>query len=396
MTRLLARALVGSAALVWAMPAFAVCPAANQYSFSFASQTAATLNYASSYNYTASAPGGATQNFTVSFATSNLTSSVIAGNQMPAISTLINDGAGNSLVVGGIFNGRTADIFANPRTIRTTFTFATPIRDFTMTVHDIDFAVDQFRDWFAVVGSNGASTYVPAITTPFGQTNGAGNPHTNAGSSLSLGPESTPYVVNEAAAVGTGSSGSNNDNVGNLTFTFPQPVTAVTLRYGNYPFVGSDNNGTGQQGFGIDGVSFCPMPALSVSKTSSPVATTGVNRFNVPQADIDYTLTIQNTGGSPVDIDSAVLADVLPPAVTFFNGDIDAGTAGTQNYVFTPGTSGLTLAAGNIAYSNNGGATYAYAPGAGYDTNVNALRFVPQGTMAANSSFSIRFRTRID
>ena len=58
-------------------------------------------------------------------------------------------------------------------------------------------------------------------------------------------------------------------------------------------------------------------------------------------------------------------------------------------------TSGLTFAAANLTYSNNGGTSYVYTPAAGYDTAVNAVRFAPQGTMAANSSFSIQFRVKI-
>ena len=80
--------------------------------------------------------------------------------------------------------------------------------------------------------------------------------------------------------------------------------------------------------------------------------------------------------------------------VTFFNGDIDTVTAGTQNFVFTPGTSGLTLGAANITYLN--GANTTITPAAGYDPLVRTVRWLPQGIMAANSSFTIRFRTRIN
>jgi len=56
----------------------------------------------------------------------------------------------------------------------------------------------------------------------------------------------------------------------------------------------------------------------------------------------------------------------------------------------------VTLTAANVTYSNNGGTTYTYVPAAGYDPAVNRLRFAPGGTMAANSSFTIKFRARIN
>jgi hypothetical protein len=81
--------------------------------------------------------------------------------------------------------------------------------------------------------------------------------------------------------------------------------------------------------------------------------------------------------------------------VTFLNGDIDSAGPLTNNFEFVPGASGLTFAAGNLSYSNNGGASYAYTPAAGYDPLVTAIRLNPQGVMAANSSFTLRFRARI-
>ena len=108
-----------------------------------------------------------------------------------------------------------------------------------------------------------------------------------------------------------------------------------------------------------------------------------------------YALTVSNTGGSPVDANSIVLDDLLPGQTSFFNGDIDGAGPLTTNYEFVAGSSGLTLATGNLTYSNNGGSSYAYAPASGYDAAVNAIRLKPQGTMAANSSFTIKFRAQV-
>jgi uncharacterized repeat protein (TIGR01451 family) len=140
------------------------------------------------------------------------------------------------------------------------------------------------------------------------------------------------------------------------------------------------------------------MPSLAVAKTSAPYITTAgsPDRFNAPGSDVAYTLTVTNSGGSPVDLSSLVLTDVLPANVTFYNGDYNPASPGMGPFELTAGSSGITLPAGGRAYSNNNGSTYVYTPAAGYDANVDAVRLTPTGSMAANSSFTIRFRARIN
>lgn len=382
--------------LAIAGPAHAACPASNQFNFNFGSQPAATLNYASGYNYTATNGLGQSQPFTLSFITNGLSSSVVAGFQMPEISNLITDGVvASNLVLGGIFTGRTADVSVNNRVVVAVFTFATPIRDFTTQINDVDFAIDQFRDWLMVVGTNTPSTYVPSLTTPFGQSNASGGARTNPSSSLVVGPATTPVNVTISQAAGTGASG-NNANTGTITASFAEPVTRVEVRYGNYPLTAGETL-TGQQGIGIQNISFCPMPQITVAKSSAPVVTliTDPLRFNAPGSDILYTFTITNANTSPTDSNQVVLTDVLPAQLSFFNGDIDDAGPLITNFEFLPGTSGLTLAPANITYSNNGGVSYGYTPAAGYDPNVTAIRVNPQGMMAANSTATLRIRARI-
>lgn len=385
---LLALALPGSAS--------ASCSAANQYNFSFANQAAATLNYANTYTFTANSTALGNQNFTVDWFVNGTSSTVVAGAQMPAISNLITDGiVTNNLVVGAIFSGRTVDVSSNTRVIVTRFNFASPIRDFTVQLNDVDFTTNQFRDWIQINGINGASNYDPALSTPFGTNNTVAGPHSNASSSQLIGATATPLALTIRQTGGTGTSG-NNSTTGTLTATFAQPVTQVEIRYGNYPFSAGETT-TGQQAVGIQSISYCPMPVLTVTKSSAPFSSiaTDPNRFNIPGADQIYTLTVANSNSSPVDVGTMVLTDPLPSAMTFYNGDIDDAGPLTTNFEFVPGTSGLTFSGANLGYSNNGGASYTYTPAAGYDPAVNAIRLSPQGTMAANSSFSIKFRTRI-
>jgi uncharacterized repeat protein (TIGR01451 family) len=375
--------------------ASAACSAANSYSYNFGSQATTTLNYSNSYSYTAANSLGATRGFTLSFGTNGLSSTVVSGIQLPAINNLISGSAGGrTLVVGGAFSSRTASITSNTRVIRTTLTFAQPIRDLTLTVHDIDLSSNQYRDWLYVSGSDGTATYTPVLTTPFGTNNGSGA-RSAAGSSLTLGPATSPFNITAHQAVGTGSSGNTGTNVGDITISFAQPVTSVTLRYGNYPLTSGESS-TGQQGYGISAVSFCPLPDIKVEKTSAPLATSGTDRFNIPGADVVYTITATNSGGSPVDLAGLVLTDLLPPQATFYGGDFDPAAAGTAPFLLGAGTSGVSLTTANVSYSNNSGSTYGYTPSAGYDVNVDAVRFAPGGSMAANSSFTIKFRARIN
>jgi uncharacterized repeat protein (TIGR01451 family) len=376
----------GLAAIVafLAAPALAVCPAANQYSFLFSSQSATTLAYGSSYTYTATTPGGATQTFQVGFTQNGLSSTTVGGEVRPNLSTSHNGGTGAiSLVVGGVLPSRTTDITSGTNIMVTTFT-----------MYDVDFGANQFRDWVMIRGF-GAATYTGSHTTPFGTNNGAG-PYANASSSLNLGPVTTPYTITAQQAVGVGVA-DNAANTGNITASFAQPVTSVEVRYGNYPLTTGETV-TGQQAFGIGGVSFCPMPSLTVTKTSAPWSDPVNGTTNpklIPGGDLIYTLTVANANTSPVDLSTTILTDPLPAQVTFYNGDIDDAGPLTTNFAFNAGSSGLTFGAANLTYSNNGGTTYVYTPSAGYDAAVNALRFAPVGSMAANSSFTMQFRTRI-
>ena len=316
---------------------------------------------------------------------------------MPNIGNLITDGvAARNLVIGSIFTGRTADVSTNTRVVVTRFTFPVPIRDFSVQVNDIDFTANQFRDWLQVNGVNGAANYDPSLATPHGTNNTVPGPHAAAASSQLVGATTTPLNLTIRQSAGTGAS-SNTANTGTITASFVQPVTVVEVRYGNYPLTGTETL-SGQQAIGIQSLSYCPVPNLTVAKSSSVFSDgiSGTNPKAIPGADVIYSLTVTNDNSSPVDLNQTLLTDLLPPNVTFYNGDIDNGGPLTANYEFLPGSSGLTLAAANITYTNNNGASYAYSPSAGYDATVDGLRVNPQGSMAANSSFTVRFRARVN
>jgi uncharacterized repeat protein (TIGR01451 family) len=393
-----ARPLLAALPLLLAsMPAQAACDANNTYNFAFSSVADASLTYGSTYTYSATNPLGATRTFTFRAVNNGLSSIQVNSENMPQISGDLTSGTGGkTFQIGGTFPSRTANITSNTRTIRLTITFATPVRDIILNGHDADFTSNQFRDWVHVTGSDGTSAFVPALSAPAGNNNGAGA-RTATGSSVNFGADNAPYVLTSNEAVGISASADQNVTTGDVVISFPQPVTSVTISYGNFPLQAGELS-TGQQRFGISQVRFCPMPAIVVAKTSAPYVTTAgsPDRFNAPGSDVAYTLTVTNSGGSPVDVSSLVLTDVLPTNMTFYNGDYNASSPGMGPFELTAGSSGVTLPAGGRAYSNNNGATYVYAPAAGYDANVDAVRLTPSGSMAANSTFTIRFRARIN
>ena len=389
--------LTAAAMLLASVPANAACDANNTYSFAFASVADASLAYGTTYTYTATNPLGATRNITFRAVNNGLSSIQVNSENMPQISADVSPaGGGKTFQIGGVFPSRTASITSNTRTVRLTIAFPVPTRDVIVNGHDLDFTSNQFRDWLHVTGSDGTSSFVPALSAPAGNNNGAG-PQTAAGSSINFGADTAPFVLTSNEGVGISTSADTGVTTGDVIMTFPQPVTSVTISYGNFPLQSGESS-TGQQRMGISQVRFCPMPAIAIAKTSAPYITTAgdPNRFNAPGSDVAYTLTVTNSGGSPVDASTLVLTDILPANVTFYNGDYNAGSPGMGPFELTAGSSGVTLPAAGRAYSNNNGSTYVYTPTAGYDANVDAVRLTPTGSMAANSSFTIRFRARIN
>lgn len=373
--------------------AVAECDTANKYVFNFSDRAAATLAYGSRYTYSARNGAGTSEAFTVDLAQAGLTSTLVNSRAMPEIGTLVTgaNAALTTLTLGGIFGGRTSSIAGSTRVITMTMTFAQAVRDVTFTVQDVDYTLNQFRDWIQVTGSTAGT---PLVTTSWGTSNASGAAKSNTNSSVLLGTSTSPIAVAASDAAGISASDNNSDG-GNITVSFAQPVTSVTLRYGNYPYQSGENT-TGQQAMGISGVSYCPMPRVAITKSSAPYNSAGTTRFAIPGADMLYTFVLTNSGGSPVDASTLVITDTLPAGVTFFGGDVDGTGPATGPFDFTPGTSGLTLPNTGIAYSSNGGTTWTYQASTTYDASVKALRLTPSGSLAANSSATIRFRARVN
>ncbi len=346
--------------------------------------------------YTATDATGRPHTVTLSYS-----GAVGALNTGATVSTVETGGQGTgtaSLRLGATFGGFATDIDGTTNVVVVRLQFERIIRELQFLIFDIDTSADTFRDWIKITGFTTAGTALtPRIESAGGRNNqtdpGGGTPYTTAigaGTLNGRGFTSREVVGNAANAASTSAAG-------NVLVGFTEPVDRVEIRYanGHTAFNTPTSGAPGAQAVAIHDLLFCTMPALTLAKSSAPVGTTGAARLAVPGSAIDYTLTVTNTGGSPVDVNSTLIADVLPLQVTFFNGDIDPATPGVQAAVLTGPGSGLTLASANVSYSN-GGTSYGYTPAAGYDPAVRAVRFQPQGQLAAYASATIRFRVRIN
>ena len=383
----------------------ASCNSQNSFKLDWDTQETGSISKSTPIVYTVTNGAGASTLVTLSFSgdTADIATLNFGGAvgtvQTPYIGAINVGGLASStektLTIGAIFDGYQSSVDSNADVAVVNLAFGVAVRDIQFTVLDIDYFAGQFRDWLKITGTGPGGTFVPAISSPFGNDN-VGNPgQTSPGVAL-IGPyTATVPTTSSSEIIGNGSSDSTQD-YGNITARFAQPVTSVQLRYANGPEAYMSGE-PGQQAIGIHDISFCPLPDLVLQKTAAPLVTTAGDpaRFNSPGSDVLYSLTVSNNGGSAVDANSIILDDMLPGQVSFYNGDIDGAGPLTTAYEFDAGSSGLTLGVSNLSFSNNGGGSYAYSPASGYDAAVNAIRLAPQGTMAPNSTFTIRFRAQV-
>jgi len=260
------------------------------------------------------------------------------------------------------------------QTATTTIALSTAVSGAQFTVFDIDFAANDFADKLTVLGSYQGSSVTPVLT------NGVSN-----------------YVVGNTA-VGDSASGGTSGN-GNVVVTFNQPVDTITMTYGNANTAPADPDG---QAIALHDITFCnPFTDLSVSKISSIVSdpVNGANDpYAVPGAEVEYLITVANTGLSPADGGTVVITDDGPDNAKMCFDTNDSG----QPVIFTDGspTSGLSVnyvafdnAGDDLEFSGDDGATWNYEPvldGENCDTGITDFRLTPTGQFRAGSSFTLR------
>lgn len=159
---------------------------------------------------------------------------------------------------------------------------------------------------------------------------------------------------------------------------------------------------------------FVPLePAITVLKTKSTIADPvngTVLPKAIPGATIEYALEPSNAGPGAADDNSIILTDAIPAKTALVVSDIGAAGSGPVSFTDGTPTSGLSYAfidlsslADNLAFSDDGGSTFTYAPtpdGNGTDTSVTHIQVQTQGifeaaSAAGNPSFEVRFRVKL-
>jgi hypothetical protein len=139
-------------------------------------------------------------------------------------------------------------------------------------------------------------------------------------------------------------------------------------------------------------------PDLIVAKTvttvEDPINTTS-NPKAIPGAEVLYTATITNQGAGAVDADSLLITDQIPANGCLKVSDIAGPGSGPVQFTDGSPSSNISYAfvsladlTDDVAFSDDGGGTYSYAPvadAAGCDTNVTHIRINPKGSFAADS-----------
>ena len=150
--------------------------------------------------------------------------------------------------------------------------------------------------------------------------------------------------------------------------------------------------------------------AKTVALISDPIHGAS-GAYALPGALMRYTIAAQSSGNSPIDSGSVVIIDEVPAGMVLKVSDIDG--PGTGPVRFTDGSpsstlsysySGLASTGDDVAFSNNGGASYVYTPvpgGDGGDSAVTHIRITPQGSFAANTgaglpNFSVSFDAYVE
>ena len=204
--------------------------------------------------------------------------------------------------------------------------------------------------------------------------------------------------------------GDTNVTVGTIGLSFVVP-TAATMTPTFVRFRWSTTSGITASSIASNGevedyaINILGAPLLTVSKSSTALATTGPDKFFIPNSDVIYSISTTNMGTESTAPDSVFLIDTLPPAIEFHNGDID-GTGPEANSVsFAQTSSSLTFSnATDVRFSNSAQAPTSfsaclYSPVPGYDPAVKHICLNPKGAMASGgmpiSNFIVKYRARI-
>ena len=214
------------------------------------------------------------------------------------------------------------------------------------------------------------------------------------------------------SAGGTGTStvtcgtGAVPVTMNNFTFTFTSPVPIPSGAL--ITTTATVGGNTSEFSCNVPVLLIAPNLLFMKSQTthSDPVNGTSGTRFNIPGAEIDYTLRVSNPGNVGVDNNSIVIIDPIPANTELFTGNLSGGAP----FAFTDGTPSSGVTCGFIALHNFtdcvdfsvDGTNWTAVPSGGYDPTITHIRFNPSGAMNADAVpgpphpyFELRFRVRV-
>ena len=192
-------------------------------------------------------------------------------------------------------------------------------------------------------------------------------------------------------------------STGTTTFTVP----ADGQYYIHYIWADEDNLGN----FYTTNACQPLTPSLDAEKTVSMFGTSGAASYALPGNDVIYSISVSNSGTGPADEDSIELIDVMPPEVSFWNGDIDTG--GPDNFSDTTPVAIVQTAGTGLTFDYNTDVRFGFgttapsdfnsctplAPDGTYRDDVTFICFNPKGFFNGGTpapSFSLNFRARIN
>lgn len=191
----------------------------------------------------------------------------------------------------------------------------------------------------------------------------------------------------------------------NRTYTLPAGGRHANFRL---RFRMTGGSGTVWDFWHIDDVCFeqtitASLLVSKIAQTITDPVNGGSNPKAIPGAIVQYTVGVSNQGLGPVDANSLVITDPLPPDTALF-----VDTSGGDPIVFVDGpvSSGLTYNyATDVTFSNQvgGGPPYSYVPSPdaqGFDPAITGYRINPGGSMnptvgSSTPSFNVRLQVRI-
>ena len=219
--------------------------------------------------------------------------------------------------------------------------------------------------------------------------------------------------------------GRNNGSTDSGNATFPATsITGDRMRDISYTLPATNTDGIAyfnamiydpSSGWGpltFSGQPACPLDAsLEANKTVAMFGTEGNAAYALPGNDVIYSIAITNTGEGPTDIDSIELIDIMPPEVSFWNGDIDFD--GPDNFSDTTPVALVQSAGAGLTFNYNTDVRFGFgatppadfdactfvAPDNTYRADVTYICLNPKGALNAGSpdpTLSLNFRARIE